>query len=192
MSEPKLKVPAELQNMAEKTIEQAERAFSMFFHAANNSMASTTHPAAEISKKALSLTEQNMKAAFDHARKLVHANDLQEAMQIQSEFLKSQFTNAGEQMKQIAKGVMSTAKEASPTETAPGEGNAVPLTQTGTTPVSKSSLSSADFSTMEKKSSLTTDISAVKVAIIGDSGKAKKTSKKNPEKKVKKKPPSGH
>ena len=94
-------------------------------------------------------------------------------------------------MKQIAKGVMSTAKEASPTETAPGEGNAVPLTQTGTTPVSKSSLSSADFSTMEKKSSLTTDISAVKVAIIEDSGKAKK-SKKNPEKKVKKKPPSGH
>jgi hypothetical protein len=118
-----------------------------------------------------------MKAAFDHARKLVHANDLQEAMQIQSEFLKSQFTNAGEQMKQIANGVMSTAKEASPTETAP---------------VSKSSLSSADFSTMEKKSSLTTDISAVKVAIIGDSSKAKKTSKKNPEKKVKKKPPSGH
>lgn len=106
MSEPKLEVPAELRNMAEKTIEQAEKAFGMFFDAANNSMASITHPAAEISKKALSLTEQNMKAAFDHARKLVHATDLQEVMQIQSEFLKNQFTNAGEQMKQIAEGVM--------------------------------------------------------------------------------------
>ena len=41
----------------------------------------------EMSKQALSFTEQNMKAAFEHARKLVHATDLQEAMRIQSEFL---------------------------------------------------------------------------------------------------------
>ena len=63
-----------------------------------------------MSKQALSLTEQNMKAAFDHARKLVHATDLQQAMQIQSEFLKSQFTNAGEHMRQITGGVMSAVK----------------------------------------------------------------------------------
>jgi hypothetical protein len=54
-----------------------------------------------------------LKAAFDHARKLVHATDLQEAMQIQSEFLKSQFTNAGEHMRQITGEVMSAAKDAS-------------------------------------------------------------------------------
>ena len=53
-----------------------------------------------------------MKAAFDHARKLVHATDLQEAMRIQSEFLRSQFTNAGEHMRQITGGVMSAAKDA--------------------------------------------------------------------------------
>jgi phasin len=82
----------------------------MFFEAANKSMAPFTHPGAEISKKALSLTEQNMRSAFDHARKLAQATDLQEAMQIQSEFLKSQITNAGEQMKQIADGAMSAAK----------------------------------------------------------------------------------
>jgi hypothetical protein len=49
----------------------------------------------ELSKQALSFTEQNMKAAFDHARKLVQATDLQQAMQIQSEFLKSQFAMLG-------------------------------------------------------------------------------------------------
>jgi hypothetical protein len=54
-----------------------------------------------------------MKAAFEHARRLVHATDLQQAMQIQSEFLKSQFTNAGEHMKQITGGVMSAAKDVS-------------------------------------------------------------------------------
>jgi phasin len=113
MNEPKLEVPAELRELAEKTIDQAEKAFGMFFDAANKSMTSIPNPGAEISKQALSFTEQNMKAAFEHARKLVHATDLQQAMQIQSEFLKSQFTTAGEHMKQITGGVMSATKDAS-------------------------------------------------------------------------------
>src|SRR6202049_3909997 len=112
MIEPKLEVPAELRDLAEKTIEQAEKAFGMFFDAANKSIASIPSPGTEMSKQALSLTEQNVKAAFEHARKLVHATDLQEAMRIQSEFLKSQFTNAGEHMRQITGGMMTAAKDA--------------------------------------------------------------------------------
>ena len=112
MMEPKLEVPAEVRELAEKTIDQAEKAFGMFFDAANKSVASVPTPASEMSKQALSFTQQNMKAAFDNARRLVHAKDLQEAMQIQSEFLKSQFTNAGEHMRQITGGVMSAAKAA--------------------------------------------------------------------------------
>ena len=112
MIEPRLEVPAELRELAEKTIDQAEKAFGMFFDAASKSIASVPGAGAGISKQALSFTEQNMKAAFDHARKLVHATDLQEAMRIQSEFLRSQFTNAGEHMRQISGGVMSAAKDA--------------------------------------------------------------------------------
>jgi phasin len=112
MIEPKLEVPAELRDLAEKTIDQAEKAFGMFFDAANKSITSIPTPGTEMSKQALSLTEQNIKAAFEHARKLVHATDLQEAMRIQSEFLKSQFTNAGEHMRQITGSVMSAAKDA--------------------------------------------------------------------------------
>jgi phasin len=113
MFEPKLEVPAELRDLAEKTIDQAEKAFAMFFDAANKSMASVPSPGTEISKQALTFTEQNMKAAFEHARKLVHATDLQEALRIQSEFLRSQFTNAGEHMRQITGDAMSAAKDAS-------------------------------------------------------------------------------
>ena len=112
MVEPKLEVPAELRDLAEKTIDQAEKAFSLFFDAASKSITSIPNPGADISKQALSFTEQNMKAAFEHARRLVHATDLQQAMQIQSEFLRSQFTNAGEHMRQITSGVMSAAKDA--------------------------------------------------------------------------------
>jgi phasin len=112
MIEPKLEVPVELRDLAEKTIEQAERAFGMFFDAASKSMASVPGGGTEISKQALSFTEQNMKAAFEHARKLVHATDLQQAMHIQSEFLRSQFTYAGEHMRHITGEVMSATKDA--------------------------------------------------------------------------------
>ena len=40
MIEPKLEVPAELRDLAEKTIDQAEKAFGMFFDAAGKSMTS--------------------------------------------------------------------------------------------------------------------------------------------------------
>jgi len=113
MNAPKLEVPAELRNMAEKTIEQAENAFATFLDAANKSMAAIPHPTTEMSKKALSFTEQNMKAAFDHAKKVVQTTDLQEAVRIQSEFLKSQIANAGEQIKKISGEVMSAVKDAS-------------------------------------------------------------------------------
>lgn len=98
--------------MAEKTMEQAEKAFDMFLDAAKKSVDSIPHPTAAISKKALSLTEQNIKVAFDHARKVVQTTDLQEAMKLQSDFLKQQFTNAGEQLKKITEEVMSAAKDA--------------------------------------------------------------------------------
>ncbi|HTO67119.1 MAG TPA: phasin [Bradyrhizobium sp.] len=111
MIEPKLEVPNELRDLAEKTIDQAEKAFTMFFDAASKSMASVPGAGTEISKQALSFTEQNLKSAFEHARKLVHATDLQEAMRIQSEFLRSQFTSAGEHMRNITGEVMSAAKD---------------------------------------------------------------------------------
>jgi phasin len=110
MAESKLEVPAELRDLAEKTIDQAERAFGMFFDAASKSMAAIPGPGSEVSKQALSLTEQNMKAAFEHARKLVHATDVQEAMRLQSDFLRSQFTNAGEHMREITGKIMSAGK----------------------------------------------------------------------------------
>src|SRR5215469_1652031 len=110
MIEPKLEVPAELRDLAEKTIEQAEKAFSLFFDAASKSMTAVPGAGTEVSKQALSFTEQNMKAAFEHARKLVHATDLQEAMRIQSEFLRTQFTNAGEHMREITGKIMSAGK----------------------------------------------------------------------------------
>jgi len=111
MIEPKLEVPAELRDLAEKTIDQAEKAFGLFFEAAIKSASSVPGANMEVSKQALTFTEQNMRSAFEHARKLVHATDLQEAMRIQSEFLRSQFTNAGEHMRQMTGSIIQAGKE---------------------------------------------------------------------------------
>jgi hypothetical protein len=54
-----------------------------------------------------------MKSAFDHAKKLLHANDLQEAMRIQADFLKMQYEAATEQLKEIGNSVRSSGAEAS-------------------------------------------------------------------------------
>jgi phasin len=85
----KMKVPDAVRELAETTVGQAERAFDAFLSAAHKSVAMIPSPATEMSKKTLALTEQNMKVAFDHARKLLHAKDMQEVVQIQSEFFKS-------------------------------------------------------------------------------------------------------
>jgi phasin len=108
-----MQVPDAVRELVAKTIDQAEKAFGMFFDAAKKSVASIRSPGTEIPKHALSFAEQNMKSTFDHARKLVQATDLQQAMQIQSDFLKSQFTNAALQMQQITSEIMSCAIDAS-------------------------------------------------------------------------------
>jgi hypothetical protein len=97
MSEPHLEVPTEIRELVGKTIDQTERAFSFFFDAANASMVS------DAAKTALSAAQQNVKAAFDHARKLAHAKDLQEMMTLQAEFLRSQIEIAGELLRSLPK-----------------------------------------------------------------------------------------
>lgn len=111
MNQPKIEVPAELRDLAGKTIEQAEKAFQMFFDAAGKSISSMPGPASDMSKQALSLTELNMKTAFEHARNLVHATDLEDALKIQSDYLKSQFASAGEHMRNMTTEMMSVAKK---------------------------------------------------------------------------------
>jgi phasin len=103
LSESKMTMPGadRLSDATERTVEQAESAFGLFFDAANNLFPSIPHPATEVSKKALALTEQNMAAALDHAKKVAQANDLKEVMKLQTDFLRSQFANFGEQMRVI-------------------------------------------------------------------------------------------
>jgi phasin len=94
---PNFEVPGALRDMAEKGIDQARRAFDGFIGAARQTV-SATHGMAQtagtstqdMASHSFQAAEQNVRATLDFAQKLTQAKSLQEAMQLQSEFARSQ------------------------------------------------------------------------------------------------------
>ncbi len=103
MTEPKLEVPAELRELAEKTIDQAERAFGLFFDAARRSTGSASTPVAELSKQILAFWEESLKTSFDYARKLALTSSLQDAANVQAEFLRRQMRTAEQHIRGLGR-----------------------------------------------------------------------------------------
>ncbi len=106
MTEPKMtmEVPPQVREFARKSVDQAEKAVTTFMESANKSVAMAPGSMSDAAKQALALTEANLKSSFDHARKLMEAKDIQEVMQLQTEFLRSQFGIATEQFRKITSG----------------------------------------------------------------------------------------
>ncbi len=116
-----LEIPAEIRDFAEKTVDQARKAFESFVVAAQKAAAqseaaaeSLSSNAKDVSEKAISFAESNVKAAFDLADKLVKAKDPKEILSIQSDFLKSQVASVQEQAKVLGEAVK---KAVTPAET---------------------------------------------------------------------------
>jgi phasin len=112
MTNLKLEIPAEVREFAEKTVDQARKAFDGFVVAAQKATAQSeaatetlTANAKEVSAKAIGYAESNVKAAFDLAEKLIGAKDPKEILAIQSEFLKSQVAAVQEQAKSLGEAV---------------------------------------------------------------------------------------
>ena len=110
MSDPKLamEVPPQVRDFAVKSVDQAERAISSFLESASKSVAMAPSPMNDVGQQALAITEKNLKASFEHARKLMNAKDINEVMQLQTEFLRNQFGVATEQSKPMS-GIIASA-----------------------------------------------------------------------------------
>jgi phasin len=109
-------VPNELRDFAERSVEQARKAFEGFVTVAQKA-AGTVDGAAQqaqsdakaVSTQIFSYAEQNVNAAFDFAHKLVQTKDPQEALALQTEFLKSQISNLQAQAKDLGALVQKSA-----------------------------------------------------------------------------------
>lgn len=112
--DPKLtmEVPPQVRELAEKSVDQAERAVSSFMKSASQSVSMVPGPVTDIAKQALAIIEANLKASFDHARKLTQAKDLEEVMHLQSEFLRMQSAAVTDQFQQMTISTSSADKDA--------------------------------------------------------------------------------
>jgi phasin len=113
MTKTPYEIPAEIRDMTAKSVEEARKAFEGFMTAAHKATAhiegtanALQSSAKEASAKALSFTEANVKAAFDHAQKLMEAKDPQEILAHQAEFVKKQLASIEEHAKELGNAVM--------------------------------------------------------------------------------------
>ncbi len=107
-----MEIPQQVRELAEKSVDQAETAFASFMQSAAQSVSMVPGPMTDIAKQALAVTEANLKSSFDHARTLMQAKDIHEVMQLQSEFLRTQFASATDQFKQMTGDAISAGKNA--------------------------------------------------------------------------------
>ena len=108
MTNTPFEVPTDLRDFAERSVEQARKAFEGFVSVAQKAAGAvdTAHTTMQTnvksaSSQALGYAEKNVNAAFDLAHRLVKAKDPQEAFALQSEYLKTQMAALQEQAKEI-------------------------------------------------------------------------------------------
>lgn len=111
-------VPESLRDFAQKSVDQARKAFDEYMTAAQAAMgridgtaADTQAGASTINRKLVELAEENVTAAFRHAQDMVKARDLPEMVKLQSDFLKAQMANLGEQARVVSEAAAETAND---------------------------------------------------------------------------------
>jgi phasin len=109
-------IPPEMRAMAEKSVEQARKAFDVFATAAQQAVTTAENQAKgvqsgarEAGQLAMRFAERNIASSFDFARALVRAKDSREVMALHAEYANSQIATLTEQAKELSE----TAKKMS-------------------------------------------------------------------------------
>ncbi len=86
-------IPAEMKAYADRTFDQAHKAFGVFVARAEEAVGKADESAkvmgdrgADANRRLLAFTEENVNAALELARALVRADTVEEMMRVQSEF----------------------------------------------------------------------------------------------------------
>jgi phasin len=116
MANTPFEIPTELRDFAERSVDQARKAFEGFVDVAQKAagaMDGHAHSAQAnvktVSAQIFGYAEQNVNAAFDLASKLVKVKDPQEALSLQTEFLKHQMNVLQSQAKELGAIVQKSA-----------------------------------------------------------------------------------
>jgi len=101
-------IPQEMREFADKSVEQARKAFDGFVGAAQRTVSAmdgsggaVQSSAQDVSRKAIAFAETNVAASFAYAQRLVQARDMAEVMEIQTRFLQEQMKAMEEQAREL-------------------------------------------------------------------------------------------
>lgn len=125
MQPTRFEIPEKMREMADRSVDQAKKAFDQFLDATQKAVAtaegsakSLRDGAADVNRQALAFIEDNLTASFDFAHRLVQARTVEEMAALQQEFVKRQMSAAAEQGQQLGqmmgKAVTTATKPAAP------------------------------------------------------------------------------
>jgi hypothetical protein len=89
----------QMETFGKEAMAQAHQAVDTYFDFLKKSVSSFPSGGTEFGEKLKDQSVQNITAVQELVRRLSQAKDLEEALRIQSEFMQSQFSAIGEQMK---------------------------------------------------------------------------------------------
>lgn len=119
MATPGMEITPEMRAFAERSVEQARKAFQTYMDAATKAVAAAEGSAdavqggaKELGRTVMGFTEDNVAAAFGFVEKLVRARDPMEIMRLQAEFAQTQMKAFAEQAKAIGTTASQAATEA--------------------------------------------------------------------------------
>jgi phasin len=112
-------IPHEMRALAERSVEQARKAFDGFMTAAQKAasgmegQASAVQASAvDVRQKAMTFAEANVASSFEFAQKLVRAKDLEEVTRLQGEFVQRQMRALAEQSQELGQTATRAAMDA--------------------------------------------------------------------------------
>jgi phasin len=102
-------VPDQMREFAEKSVDQARKAFDDFMGATHKAVSQVEDSAsvvqagaADVNKKALTYAEEHVDAAFKFAQELVKAGTVEDMMKLQQDYLRKQMESLGEQAREFS------------------------------------------------------------------------------------------
>ena len=108
MADNKYELPAELRAMAERGVEQAKSAFDKCMQGAHEALSAfdqwfkeSQAGAHDIGTKAMTFAQRNVESAFEFAQNIAQAQNVEEVVKRQTEFVPSQIQALGEQAKEL-------------------------------------------------------------------------------------------
>ena len=112
-------IPQNMKDMAEAGYDQARKAFENFMSAAQKTASQFEDQSAvaqasakELSGKAVTFAEANIKASLDYAERLLKAKDIPEALKLHTEHVQNQMRVLAEQASEMGQAVTRAAMDA--------------------------------------------------------------------------------